>query len=131
MKNVIIFGVGGMGFFAAALVSLGIYWFAPINPCYVRDQPSYDTYGGYGYGYGSSQRETFCSGSEIHTYQIGRDVSERRGNLDFFVKMFLALPPFGVFVILLLITNAITSRIAKRKREQQQRQQAAATGPSA
>lgn len=130
MKNLVIFGVGGMGFFAAALVSAGIYWFAPINPCYVSDSSGYGSYGGYGYG-GYSRRETLCSGSEIHTYQIGRDVSERTGDVDFFVKFFLAMIPFGAFVLCLLVTNGIMSRIAKKKRQRQQAAAPPATGPPA
>ena len=83
MKNLLILGAGATAFFFAALFSGALYWFAPINPCYVSEHDSYGPRGGY-YGGAYSNRETYCSGSEINSYQFGlRDVSSRNSDVSF------------------------------------------------
>lgn len=111
MKNLMIVGAGGLAFMFAVMFSGAVYWFAPINPCYITESDPYD------YGYDSSQRETLCSGSEIHSYQYGtRDVSSRNGDASFFVTLLLIFFPLGCAGLTLIVANGIASFITKKKR---------------
>ena len=122
MKNVMIFGAGGLAFFLAACFSGALYWFAPINPCSISDSDPF-RYGGY------THRETFCSGDEIHSYQYGaRNVTTRTGDTDFFIKVFLVMFPMGAAGVTLIVANVIASRMTKKKKAAQA---PPAAGPSA
>ena len=107
MKQLLAFVlVGGLVFGLAASLSVGLYWLAPIVPCYVTESSPYGGYGG--------QREDLCTGEQVHSYSYGPvQYSERHEARR--VHIVLALGSLGAGAFAGLLAVSLVQRLSRRK----------------
>ncbi|AKF11517.1 hypothetical protein [Sandaracinus amylolyticus] len=108
MKQLVAFVLaGGLMFGIAASLSVGLYWLAPIVPCYVTESSPYGGYGG--------QREDLCTGEQLHSYSYAwgqyRERHEARR-----VHVVLALGTLGASALAGLLAVSLVQRIERRRK---------------
>jgi hypothetical protein len=78
IKQIVVFVLSGaVSFVLAAVFSVGLYWFAPIVPCEVKEAHR-TTWGGYSY----RTHDDMCTGQAVHKYEypdLHRETRQARG----------------------------------------------------
>ncbi|UJR84984.1 hypothetical protein [Sandaracinus amylolyticus] len=108
MKQLVAFVLaGGVVFGIATSLSVGLYWLAPIVPCYVTESSPYGGYGG--------QREDLCTGEQVHSYSYGPvQYSERHEARR--VHIVLALGTLGASAFAGLLAVSLVQRMERRRK---------------